>query len=145
MMEFARHPSKPGFDGDTCVSAVDWLGNRFCVGDTVIYCVGAGRGQMMAIGVVQKMRSKPRVSPAGRRAEPGETPTRYLDWHEPPMPWIHYEHHWDEVEVQVLTAGTSGAYDNAKRGRPAWVNAMNITALHGLEAAAKARVSQPAD
>lgn len=27
-------------------SAVDWRGNRFRIGDTVMYCIGASRGQM---------------------------------------------------------------------------------------------------
>lgn len=49
-------PSDPEFDPDgTCFAARDWLGNRFVVGERVMYCVGAGRGQLMAIGKVLKI------------------------------------------------------------------------------------------
>ena len=85
----------PEFEDGVCVAATDWRGNRFSVGDMVMYCVGAGRGQMMAEGRVLQIR-------------PGKYTT---------------------IEVQVLTERTSGAWNNGKRTRPAWVNPMNITAL----------------
>lgn len=104
------------------LQATDWLGNTFSPGDTVVYCIGAGRGQMMAIGEIQKMRALER--------------RRLASWE-----WVYnpdgskrdrindvYENYWD-VEVQVLTTKTSGAWENEKRTRPAWVNPMNITAL----------------
>lgn len=46
----------PEYEGNTCVSATDWLGNRFRVGEMVMYCVGAGRGQLMAIGRVLQIQ-----------------------------------------------------------------------------------------
>jgi hypothetical protein len=51
----AKNPTNPEYDGNECVAATDWLGNRFRVGEVVMYCVGAGRGQMMAIGRVLKI------------------------------------------------------------------------------------------
>jgi hypothetical protein len=101
------------------ISATDWLGNSFAVGDTVLYCIGAGRGQMMAVGTIQQMRALERTNNrrwGGERDEAGRPIFEPL-----PNTW--------EVEVQVLTAKTSGSFDNAKRTRPAWVNPMNITAL----------------
>ncbi len=132
--EMERHPSRPEFDAaGTCLSAVDWLGNRFRVGDTVMYCVGAGRGQMMALGVIQQIRSESRMNRYFRPAEEGETPTRvYLS----PVTGeefrsVAYEVPYDDITVQVLTTRTSGSYDNKQRTRPAWVNPMNITAVAG--------------
>lgn len=116
------HPSSPTFS-DTPVwdandkrtdvlSAVDWLGNRFKVGDQVLYCIAAGRGQMMALGEVRAIRA-----------------------------WENMRKDWDretreyiagfEVEVQVVTQRTSGSWNNKQRTRPAWVNPMNITSMAG--------------
>lgn len=89
------------------VSAVDWLGRRFSVGDTVMYCIGAGRGQMLAFGEVKKLRLK-----------------TVFDWNQ-----ARQRIEQDSVEVQVLTTKTSGHWNNEKRTRPAWVNEMNISAL----------------
>ena len=111
------------------VSAVDWRGNRFRIGDTVMYCIGAGRGQMMALGTVVQIRSEEKTRREGRRAEPGETPTRILDWHDPPVPWVDFDVPYDDVTVQVLTETTSGRWNNETRSKPAWVNPMNITAM----------------
>ncbi len=136
MTDYARHPSDPEFDEyETCLSAVDWLGNRFRVGDTVLYCVAAGRGQMMAVGVVRALKAHHRTRTESRPAEPGETPTRvYLS----PVTGeefrsVHWTVPYHEITVQVLTTRTSGAWDNKQRTRPAWVNPMNITAVAGLE------------
>lgn len=101
------------------ISAEDWLGHRFSVGETVMYCISAGRGQMMAIGVVQQIRA--RTYDQGFWTWEGEYPDRtrfYTKTGER-----------TDVEVQILTSGTSGNYDNKARTRPAWVNPMNITAL----------------
>ncbi len=91
-----KNPSNLEYQGDTCVAATDWRGNRFCVGDMVMYCIGAGRGQMMAEGRVLHIRKN-----------------------------LSYP----QIEIQVLTERTSGSWNNGKRTRPAWVNAMNITAI----------------
>lgn len=96
-------------------SAVDWLGNTFSLGDKVMYCIGAGRGQMMAIGTVRQIRSR-EVTLYGWNPETRERMS------EPGV----------EVEVQVLTEKTSGHWDNEGRSKPAWVNPMNITALAEL-------------
>lgn len=121
-------------------SATDWLGNQFTVGQPVLYCIGAGRGQMMAAGVVTAIRSTPHTHTVGRDPNPGETPTRVLTWHDPPRPWVDEEVPYEEITVQVLTHVTSGRWGNEKRTRPAWVNPMNITALEGLHDAVTARV-----
>lgn len=127
MKEYTHNPSDPQFS-DTptyeakeyeakrtdVLSAVDWLGNRFHVGDTVMYCIGAGRGQMMALGTVQAMRARERQELVSWDWEGNKRVNKV---------WRDY---WD-VEVQVLTERTSGSWDNEKRTRPAWVNPMNIT------------------
>ncbi len=92
------------------LSAVDWLGHTFKVGERVMYCIGAGRGQMMALGTVQQIRAKP-----GKHWDL-ET-RRYV------------EEGVFDVEVQVLTEKTSGHWGNKERSKPAWVNPMNITAI----------------
>ena len=107
-----RHPSDPirGPDGEV-VSAVDWLGNRFSVGERVLYCVGAGRGQLMAYGNVLKIFADKQVL------------------------WDHDKRcHYDgeAVRVQVLTERTSSDWGeewSGRRSRPAMVNPLNITAL----------------
>lgn len=50
-----KHPSNPEYEDGVCVAATDWRGNRFRVGDLVMYCIGAGRGQMMAEGRVLRI------------------------------------------------------------------------------------------
>lgn len=105
------HPTAPEFDNNGSVtSVVDWLGNRVGIGDPVIYCVGAGRGQMMAIGVVVDMEF-----------EPGFIGTRYSSR--------------DQLSIRVLTEATSGNWDNKARSAPAWVNAMNVTLRAGVNKA----------
>lgn len=124
-----KHPHSPtysdtptyytsGYSGDEwrtdALSAVDWLGNTFKLGDRVMYCIGAGRGQMMALGTVKQIRTKNVVfysydSSKGRYQVPGV-----------------------EVEVQVLTEKTSGNWNNGERTKPAWVNPMNVTALENI-------------
>lgn len=92
-------------------SAVDWLGHRFKLGDKVMYCISAGRGQVMAIGVVQSIRARETY----KYNLEGATKARMVDG-------------W-EIEVQVLTVKTSGAWGNRKRSKAAWVNPLNVTAL----------------
>lgn len=109
--EPAPAPSEPQSTAPTyreVDSAVDWLGNRFRVGEKVIYCIGAGRGQMMAIGTVVKMRAEN---------------VKIRSYYEPK------EETRVDVTVQVLTEKSSGYWGDAPRTRPAWVNPMNITAL----------------
>lgn len=109
-----QYPSEATFSptGDP-IYAEDWLGNRFGIGQTVMYCIGAGRGQMMAIGTVVKMRVQ---SSRYYSSQPASPPNKD-----------------SVIEVQVLTQATSGHWDNGPRTKPAWVNEMNITAIPGLE------------
>lgn len=110
------YPVNPVFEGNdvkdaqgrllNVVGAQDWLGGTFKVGDQVMYCIAAGRGQMMAIGTIQKMRAK-----LLNNRWTGD--------------------YW-RIEVQVITEKTSGAWGNEKRTRPAWVNPMNITSMVGV-------------
>lgn len=95
--------------------ATDWLGHRFKVGDKVLYCVAAGRGQMMAMGEVKAIRCRQYQA---QTWDP-ETQTRGK------------EDRWD-FEVQVITTKTSGHWNNKQRTRPAWVNPMNITSVSGF-------------
>lgn len=96
------------------LSVTDWLGHEVSIGEKVIYCIGAGAGQMMAIGEVKAMR-------AGKRRRWDYETRTYSDT----------EFDW-EIEVQVLTEKTSGAWNNKTRTRPAWVNPMNITSLKAV-------------
>lgn len=126
-------PHSPEFDANgKPVSAVDWLGNRFSVGDQVMYCISAGRGQMMAIGEVIQIKSEVRQNRSYRKAEPGEEPD-LAEWASltgmvhPGRVSVFTD--YDDVTVQVRTLKTSGHWDNGERSKPAWVNPMNITAL----------------
>lgn len=132
-----EHPHSPTYSDDPAyyqvggwgdqwrtdvISAVDWLGHTFKVGDKVMYCISAGRGQMMAIGEVKQIRA---------RQEP-----RYR-WENHPDPEQTGRQrvltgHVDVVEVQVLTERTSGGWNNKERTKPAWVNPMNITSLANI-------------
>lgn len=104
-----RHPSNAERnEAGECIAATDWLGNRFAVGETVLYCIGAGRGQLMAIGKVLKM------------------------WAEDKVVWDHdLRKHVPgaDIKVQVLTERTSGGWDSGPRTRPAMVTPLNITAI----------------
>lgn len=102
------------------LSAVDWLGNIFRLGEKVMYCIGAGRGQMMAIGTVKQIRT--RQYEANRWDQESKS---------------YYKVSMVEIEVQVLTERTSGHWDNEKRSKPAWVNPMNVTSLNNLIESAK--------
>lgn len=92
----------PIWDGDKLVGGTDWLGNEFRIGDTVMYAVSAGRGQMMAYGVVTDMKMG--------------------DGHP-------FHQRTDLVHVAVHTVKTSGQWNNGARTKPAWVNPINITAI----------------
>lgn len=118
----------PRFEDGVCIGATDWLGQRFEVGDKVLYCIGAGRGQMMAIGVIKKMTAEVKQKLYTREVEPGEEPDYIADWLPQPRGFKRMSRPYWEIAVQVLTTKTSG-YDMNQRTRPAWVNPMNITAL----------------
>lgn len=130
-MSTNRHPSRPEYDNDgTVIAATDWRGNRFAVGDTVLYCISAGRGQMMAEGVVVQIQSERRVHRVRRLARDGETATYSFTLSSGGL-WegVEEETFFDDVTVQVHTKATSGRWDNQARSKPAWVNPMNITAI----------------
>lgn len=124
-----------GSGKSVCVQATDWLGNTFRLGDQVIYCIGAGRGQMMAIGEVTQIVSDHKSRTTWRHPVSADEPTVLRDTYiyatrsyaETPM--VETLEEWDEIAVQVLTKMTSGHWNNEQRTRRAWVNPMNITAL----------------
>lgn len=128
-------PSDPEFREDATVrSAVDWRGNRFAVGEQVMYCIGAGRGQVMAIGEVLKIEAKRNQRNWFRDPEPGEEPNAF-GWdyttQTRTVPLVEVEHWYWSITVQVHTKITSGRWGNEERTRPAWPNPQNITALTG--------------
>jgi hypothetical protein len=136
MIEFSQHPTAPELDAaGEVIAATDWLGNRFTVGDLVMYCIGAGRGQMMAVGRVLKIRSEVKFRHSSREAREGEAHTRLLHYYDPPKRWVDEQLPYDDITVQVITGRTSGLWGNGQRSRPAWVNPMNVTALTGLAGA----------
>ncbi len=109
-----RSPSDPERDDlGRIVSALDWLGNRFRLGDPVIYTVnGAGTSvRDIAIGKVTNIVA-----------------SRHADW---------TGAEYDIINVQVLTAATGRASDNRPRLVPCWPRAYNITALTGLPQAVR--------
>lgn len=129
-----QNPHSPELKDDKVVSAVDWLGNRFHVGDKVMYCISAGRGQMMAIGEVLQIKNDVRQWRSYRDADPGEKADREYT----ALDGTHYRAvtvytPYDHVTVQVKTLKTSGHWNNQERTKPAWVNPMNITAIKSVE------------
>lgn len=138
---FYSYPADPEFDAEgNCISALDWRGNRFHVGETVMYCIGAGRGQRMAIGQVLEMQAEPRKTKTERLIRPGETPTRTYEttWEKTPrlIELIEVEEHYHDFKIKVLTEETSGEWDGEKRTRPAWPQPVNMTAIPQVEEAA---------
>lgn len=138
-----RAPRMPGYDAEgtgTVTSAVDWQGNRFHVGETVMYCIGAGRGQMMAIGTVLLIKAEKVGRRFARLPRDGDPLDKiHFHWnyavkkYDQDKPFVWDEVEYDEITVQVLTSKTSGRWDNKQRTRPAWVNPMNITAIAQVE------------
>lgn len=122
-----RHPSKPESDANgKCIAALDWRGNRFAVGDKVLYCISAGRSQLMAVGIVVQIKAAVAYRNVHQpcdaddpEAETGRDGSCYRRISVP----------YDEVTVQVRTLKTSGRWDNTERSKPAWVNPANITAI----------------
>jgi hypothetical protein len=126
-------PHSPQVRGNKVVSAVDWLGNRFAVGEQVIYCISAGRGQMMAIGEVVQIKTEKQFWRETLDCEPDHPDARY--WEARNQYYRYVERPYDDVTVQVRTLKTSGRWNNEERKSPAWVNAMNVTALKAVETA----------
>ncbi len=123
-----RAPHSPGYEGNKVVSAVDWRGNTFRVGDQVIYCIGAGRGQMMAVGTVLQIKVD-RLFRTDAVTTDSDDPDAYTQpWFKPGRYLKDIRIPYDDVKVQVRTLKTSGRWDNQERSKPAWVNPMNITA-----------------
>lgn len=129
-----QNPHSPQTVNGEVVSAVDWLGNRFQVGDKVMYCISAGRGQMMAIGEVIQIKNEVKQSRRSREAEPGEEPdTQYTALNGTHYRSVYVYTPYDDVTVQVRTLKTSGRWNHEARTKPAWVNPMNITAIKPVE------------
>lgn len=121
-------PHSAEFDAHgNCVSAVDWLGNRFHVGEKVMYCISAGRGQMMAFGEVLKIQAPVKLRNTRVECDPDDPdaipyPNDQTRFYKKIV--VPYE----DIKVQIRTLKTSGRWDNDERSKPAWVNPMNITA-----------------
>lgn len=122
IVSYAVHPLALVDEKEGLVGGIDWLGNEFRIGDLVMYCISAGRGQMMAVGEVVAIRAKP-ITEWVNRDELG------TEGYRPRHRLVDAR-----VEVQVLTAKTSGHWNNRARTRPAWVNEMNITSVKGVKA-----------
>jgi hypothetical protein len=109
-------PREPMFLASTgeCVSAVDWLGNRFHVGDRVLYSIHAGSSTEVAIGEVLAIKSEHHErSRVGRNHPDGTEMWRSA---------------WDKITVTVLTEKSSGSgTSRLARTRPAQVKAQNVT------------------
>lgn len=126
-----RAPHSPELLNGKAVSAVDWLGNRFAVGDKVMYCISAGRGQMMAVGEVMQIKVEQKFHRTQVPAD-GDDPDALAYPYTPDCFYRVVQSPYDQVTVQVRTLKTSGRWDNTERSKPAWVNPMNITSLSGV-------------
>lgn len=105
-------PSEPGKEIFRADSAVDWLGNRFHVGWTVMYCAPdtAGNGHTVALGKVVAIQY----------------------WHAVKMTAIGVTEVEDEptVRVQVCTMRTPrDPRIGRKRSFLGWIKAISITAV----------------
>lgn len=120
------HVSERDPDGNV-IAVTDWLGGTFRIGDQVAYCIGAGRGQVMAIGKVLQIKCEVRERTDYRPPNPGEQPNYTYPLSDRTA--VRYRTLYDVITVQVLTLKTSARYSHGKRTRPAWVNPQNITAL----------------
>lgn len=131
MYDLQHHPSEPvRDDSGEILSAQDWLGNRFHVGEQVLYCVATGStGCAMAIGIVVRIVSDTKTRYDYRPARDDETPDFVNRYSNPPTNWMTIEVAYDDMRVMVRTLRTSASFDNGKRTRNSWVTAMNITAL----------------
>ncbi len=131
----SRHaPHSPDINEQgKCLSAVDWRGNRFHVGEEVMYCIGAGRGQMMAIGVVLQIKVTQRHRNVSQPCDSDDPDAFTRQWFEPGeyFKWVQVP--FDEVTVQVRTLKTSGRWDNEERTKPAWINPMNVTTMRSVD------------
>jgi hypothetical protein len=123
-----RAPHSPEYVNGKVVSAVDWRGNRFRVGDEVMYCISAGRGQMMAVGVVLTIKVEQLFHSKDVEADAEDEGAFTRPWFDPNQYYRTIKVPYDEITVQVRTLKTSGRWDNKERTKPAWVNPMNITA-----------------
>lgn len=97
-------PDQPEFNGDgVIVSAVDWLGNRFRIGDQVLYCITQGSGGLMAYGTVVE------IADAG-----------------------HARFDMLTVKVRTLGTASEWKHRAGERRHATWVNAYNVTAVPGM-------------
>jgi hypothetical protein len=125
-----RAPHSPQSLNGKAVSAVDWLGNRFAIGDTVVYCISAGRGQMMAIGEVVQIKVEQKFTRSQVPADADDPDA--VQYYDSVEYYRTVQHPYDEITVQVRTLKTSGRWDNKERSKPAWVNPMNITSFRNV-------------
>ncbi len=138
------------------VEATDWLGNQVRVGEKVIYCISAGRGQQMAIGVLLELRpilveDESKITIFGdnygpipaspnygwRRHQPGEPHWGSFWDHQAQQrrtTWIKFET-YEYCETKVQRVAASG-YEKLTKKDARFVNEMNVMALEGLKEAA---------
>jgi hypothetical protein len=136
------------------IAATDWLGNPLRVGDRVAYCISAGRGQQMAIGVLEELRpilieDRNDVVVLGDSFAPKPTNTSYGyasntpgkprwasyfangEWQQ--ATWIvHNVYEYAETKIRRIAAsGWDGKTEKAAR----FVNEMNVTSIEGFKEA----------
>lgn len=117
-MSYRQIPCRPHPDENGRVtSAEDWLGNRFGIGDPVVYCTTASTGGMMAVGTVEEIR----LGEQGRRTFP-------------PV----------EVKIRTHASASSRLRDSGRRSKPGWITSSNVTAIAGLEVAAAKKIQAEA-
>ncbi|MEU4155733.1 hypothetical protein [Actinoplanes sp. NPDC026670] len=117
-------PSDPGFEDGRCVSAVDWLGQRFTEGEKVLYCVFSSGRATTALGVVERIQAEQCTGWTYREAGEGDVVSHEANG----KSWTKDTYTYWQVGVMVRTLKTAEDGDVAKP-RNSWINAFNVTAL----------------
>lgn len=148
MKDFPNNPRRDA--AGQIIAATDWLGNEFKLGDRVLYCISAGRGQQMAIGIVKEMtaeiredRSKITILGDSYMPKPANVYHGHNEYGKPclreyyikdvgwqPETWIVYGT-YELVQVKVQRIAASG-YEGIEKKAARFVNSMNITSLDAL-------------
>lgn len=127
-MPSPSHPERN--DSGEIIAARDWLGNRFAVGERVIYCIHSGDTQKMAVGVVEKIESiRTRERLGWRLTPPGEQPDKTMTIDGASVDFSKVRVPYEELRVAVLTLRTSDTWHDRQRTKAAWVKPNNITAI----------------
>lgn len=129
-MSRRRAPHSPINERGKWVSAVDWRGNRFAVGDEVLYCVADGYSYCTAVGRVIEIAVKTIQRRRDVETTADDPEGHHRPWFDPDRYYRTEHFPVDDVRVLVQTLQTASHGDKGPRAKPGWVNPWNITALN---------------